>query len=559
MARMTRNTGLALAGVLAFTAACDPVFAEDQARQPIQPPVTRAAAATIETSGYVRLEVTLTTSAASKEVTFNQACPERSLWGISLKELLAGQEHVTLGVSISAPGVSAIEFKPLAIDKKSSGLFGTNRQCSIVLDEMRYLSPVYYVRRYENQQFTVAPIYKKADAANPGLADTINAATAFALKLSGVPAETAAPYQDQLKTILGNVSVSATETFPKHPVIKPGPVPGDDMFQWRTNGIFKVSGKPVDVILTARLIPVTSLISDPTPGPDGKVRWEVSDVLNSPFAANLAPGANPGGTIGSYLTSTAAYDLANFGKATTKGEASNACDPLLPRVRAMGLSDRDEALLLWAVTHDRPPSALSPYELDHLNCLDAAWRNLPAEISAGRIVAQDPPPATLTPPGLKQMKAATQVDDAFAIFFKTTVWAERRQVAAALFGYPAQYDDPAGLLFDATAKLDNADQWLALHIAATPVADRIGCYAYVPAADASGQSVMYAVADTVAGRNAPQAVLTVTFANVEAGADAKIAAIDVSSTVSAAQKAAITGANGSICSSGYKPALIFGG
>jgi hypothetical protein len=533
-----------------------------------QGPATAANAASqaqISESGYVRLEVTLATTAKDKGITFTRACPTRSLWGIDLKELLKkGSEHVTLGVAITSPGVTTLEFTPVAIDRKREGFLGWSKNCDVMIDEMRYLSPAYYVRRYKNEQFTVAPTFKRTNAASPGLAATIDAAASHALKLAGVPAETAKPYFDQVKMILGQVSVSGNEKFPKHPVILPGPVPSDDQFQWRTTGLLPAQpgGEQVDVVLTARLIPVESLITNPPAGAGGKPVWTISVVLTSPFAANLAAGVNPGGTLGSYVETAAATDLANFRKAATKAEASNGCDPLRSRVRQMGLSDRDEALLMWALTHDRAPTALKAHEVDDLPCLTDAWNYVPAEIAAARAkepvkIDPKPEPIPLVPPSIKMMKQTTQIDDAFALFLKTSVWAERRRNAALLFAYPAAYADPKGALFDSSASLENVDQWLALHTAATPIAERVGCYTYVPAADAAGKSVMYAIADTIGAGKPAQVLLVATFANSPANGDAKIQALEVSETIAAEQKAKIAAAQGPQCASGYKPALVF--
>jgi hypothetical protein len=517
----------------------------------------------IERGGYVRLEVTLTTTVDDKTITFSDACPKQSLWGIDLKSLLSGSKNVTLGVSIASPGLDAIEFTPVAIDKKRSGLLGLSKSCNVMIDQMRYLSPAYFVRSYENQQFSVAPTFTQVNGVNPGLAATIDTALSIAAQLASVPVETAKPFQASVKSALGQVAVSGNEKLPKRPLIKLGPVPADTDFQWQTKGLFTVKDaeKPLDVVLTARLIPVATLIPDPAPDAAGQVKWSVSDVLSSPFAANLAPVAIPGGTLRSYVSTVSNTDLANFHISATKTEASNSCDPILTRIRAMGLSDRDAALLIWAVVHDRAPAAVSTFDIDHLDCLKDAWQYAPTSVVASRVTA--PPVAKpVATPGrpttVKRMKATTQVDDAFAIFFRTSIWTERRKVGTALFHYPAQYKDTGSLLFDATSDLENVDQWLAIHTAATPIADRIGCYTYVPAADASGKSLMYAVAEMVAEKASPQALLLVTFANVADGDDAQIESIEVTASVSDEQKGKILAANGSLCSSGYKPALVFG-
>jgi hypothetical protein len=312
--------------------------------------------------------------------------------------------------------------------------------------------------------------------------------------------------------------------------------------------------------LIARLVPTATLIPDPPPGPDGKIVWTPANVLTAPFATNLVPGS--AGTLGSFMTTAVPGDITNYRAATTKDAASNACDPILAKVQTMGLSERDQALLMWAVTHNHPSPNLTKFDVDNLQCLDAAWTLAPPELKASRETTAPvitPAPSPGVPPTSKQMKIAIELDDAFAVFFKTGLWTERRKFGASLFRYPAKYADADGLLFDSSSTLDNVDQWLALHTASTPIADRVGCYSYVPATDSSGKSVMYAIADTVAGRSAPQALLIATFGNVSGNADPKIETLEVTASVSPGQKKAILQAQGGQCLSGYKPALVFGG
>ncbi|WP_431470915.1 hypothetical protein [Sphingosinithalassobacter sp. LHW66-3] len=519
---------------------------------------TSAGSPRIEESGYVRLEVVLTLNATQKTLTFNTACPKTSLWSIDLKELMEGAEHVTLGVSVSAPNLAPVVFTPLSLDRKRGGFLGLGRSCDVHIDEMRYLSPAYYVARYRDEQFGVSPTYVRTLAPNPGLKATIDAAASAALKLAGVPVETAAPYQNAVTSLLAGISAGAKEVMTRHPIIRPGAVPPDTDFQWRTQGLFRdpQNGRPVDVVLTARLIPVATLMSGPTRDSAGRATWSVSGVLASPYAANIAPGLNPGGTINTYLEGAAGNVLASYRNAQTFAEAQIACGSLLDRVRGMGLSVGDQALLMWAVTHDRPPAALTRYDVDRLDCLAEAWEFVPGEVGNTRVTEATVAPV-LSPPTIRQMQGTTQIDDAFAVFLKTAVWDERQRHGTVLFAYPASYEDPAAALFDRSATLANADQWLALRMPALPVVDRVGCYTYVPAADGTGTSVMYAVADTLGGDRPPQVLLVASFANAGEDADARIRTLSVSPTVSEEQRRLIRTANGSQCRSGYAPGLIF--
>lgn len=524
------------------------------------------APAQIAENDYVQLEVTLTLSTTTKTLTFNTFCPKQSLWGIDLKSLLGGAKHIVLGVNISGPNIAPMTFTPLTIDKKSSGPLGLNKSCDVSIDQIRYLSPLAYVRSHKDEPFNIAPSYSETTTVNPGVIDTIEAVLTETAKLAKIPSETAKPINDGLAKQLGQIAVNHKETLAKHLVITPGPVPADSDNQWRTTGLFS-DGKnvtPVDVILTARLIVKPTMIPDPAAGAGGLVRWSTSDVLTTPLDLG---GSNPGGTIGSYVESRIP-EIATFRTAPTIGEAFNACETVRRRVREVvgGMSDRDEGLLMWALTHDSGPHApVTQFQVDNLHCLQDAWRFVPAEVLATRVLAEPPPPLPPTPPApptspptTKQMKQTTQIDDAFALFFKTANWPERRKFGDILFGYPLTYTDVKSALFDSSASVMNVDQWLAYHTAPVPVAARIGCYTYIPASGDAGSSVMYAIADTNGTGKLAQVLVIATFANVAANGDAKIQALEVLDTITEAQRKQIRDANGTVCASGYAPALAFG-
>ena len=73
----------------------------------------------------------------------------------------------------------------------------------------------------------------------------------------------------------------------------------------------------------------------------------------------------------------------SYDAAANTNAARDACKPIL-EVQSMGLSDRDQALLMWAVTHNQPSPSLSPFDIDSLQCLNLAWTYLPSEIQESR-------------------------------------------------------------------------------------------------------------------------------------------------------------------------------
>lgn len=520
-------------------------------------PATVATSASISADDYVQLEVTLKAGTGQNVMVFNH-CPDGELWHLDLKSLLGSAKHATLGVSIDVPGLNRLTLMPVSIDIKKSGLFGSNRTCTVTVDQIHYLSPLLAVRKYDGQSIGVTSVLSVSKTPNPTLATTLNGVLNITGKLSGLPVASALQFQGAVTNVLGQVAISNTETSGQHFIITPGPVPAD--YSWTAPAMLTSGdgGPGTDVVLTARLLPRQSLFRAPASG-----RWTVSDVLGTGFGSDLLGSANPAGDLGGYLMATDSTNLNNLRNASTAVSASVACDSIRSKVIGLGLTDADEALVLWAVTHQyTPASGVRPSDIDAMNCLSGAWNDLPATIVATKVPIVPPPPPG-APPTTVAMKAATQVDNAFAVFLEAATWPARAAAADALFGYPLVYTDTGSILMP-TATLHSTAEWpVNMTSRDAVIAPKVRCYAYRPATDpqpvGTARSVMYAVADApaVSGQGR-QVILASYFANGPSADPAKIAEIDVLTDLTADQRTAITAAlKAGSCPNGEKPALIF--
>jgi hypothetical protein len=519
--------------------------------------VSPSNAETITPDGYVRLEVQVGLTGSRGPTQFN-SCPREKLWDLNVTDLLEGAKQVSLGITLSGPLVPQLVMTPVSIQRTRSGPFGMGRRCEVSVDLIRYASPAVSVRRHTGASFTVSPTYTQTNTVNPGVITTVNAAAGLAARLGGVPAETAQPFQATLQSMLSAVSVGHRETVTRHLLIQSGPAPGGDEFSWVAHDAFPSRGgnAAADLVIRARLVPIASLVEVPQASGDGRRLWTPTLVLSSSFGAGLTPGLNPAGTLLGYIEGVAGTELNNYRTAANSSAAAVACDSLKGKIDAIGLSTGDAALVMWALTHDRPPRGVTPLDIDNMNCLRDAWERVPAEVLASKTPQALPQPAQV-PPTTRQMQAVTQIDDAFARFFVTPTWQDRRRYAETLFAYPATYSDPRGLVLPGSTTLSNPDQWLALHTAETPYLEKVGCYTYVPATRgaADARSVMYAIGDLVgAGR---EVLLTAVFANGAGEADAKIVSLSVSEVISDEQRAVIRANRANQCASGYAPAVIF--
>jgi len=362
---------------------------------------------------YVRLEVSLKLGSGGP-MHFLSSCPKSGVWAVDLKSMFGSSDHAVLGTAISGPQVPKMVLTPLTVDRKATGFLGLGRSCEVDLDQIRYASPVLSVGRHHGEQFSVAPSFSETRAANPAIGDTVKTAIGIATRLAGVPAEAAAPYQREVLDLLSAVRVESKETLGKALVIETGPVPADSENQWIVPGLFRnrQTGRPEDLVLTARLVPIPTLMPTPPPGPAGSPGWSVSYILASRFDPD--PSSSGAGSFGSYAGSKLASSISDLAQSQSVEAAGNACNALKQQVDDLGLSNRDVVLVMWALTHRFTPRApLTAGQLDHLGCLEDTWAFAPPEVAALRR-ADVPPLPDAAAPSIREMRVAAELGDAFA-------------------------------------------------------------------------------------------------------------------------------------------------
>ena len=519
--------------------------------------------------GYAKLLVALYVPGNQTDLNLDR-CPKNGIWGIDVTNITSGDKHTTFGVQVTDPNVAApVNLNPLDFTKTASGFLGFSSDCHLKVDVIRYVSPVYFVRKSENQQFTIAPTYEVTKALNATLQSDLNTLLGATSALAGVTAAAAAPYLSAIKTNLANAKTDTASSFIQHPTILSGPVQA--AYTWSVPGAIKgtKTAPPQDLILIAQLLPVATIVPTPTGGV-----WTPGAVLNSAFNVNVpALPAATDGTLGGYIAAKAPAALLSYANATTDDGANIACGAIDQAIDQIGLSDRDAALALWAEAKQRVVTAkATDAAVDNMSCLANAWTFLTA---AGIQKKDIPPPAK--PPGVAprvaQMKVTTDINNAFALFFVSPLWTDQMLYADQILGYPVQYNDEDGALMRQSLKIANADAVLVNEFNRDqPILAQVGCYVYFDinsdttgfASSVGAHSMMMAIGG-VGSNGSPSAgkevALMITFAEAPGGDNPKIAQIDVLTTLPpATRRAMLTQLNGATqCPSGYRPRMLFGG
>ena len=523
----------------------------------------------IPIDGYVRLLVAVYAPGNQTNTAMNQ-CPKQGIWGIDLTNITEGDNHTTFGVKITDPGVTTpVTVIPLDFTKTASGFLWLSSDCNLKVDLVRYISPLYFVGSARDRQFSITPTYATNDALNPNLQAELNAAVGAATALAGVPAATAAPYMEFLKTNLANAKVATAVSFIQHPTIRSGPAM--EVLTWTVEGaIRKTRTAPArDIVLIAQLVPVATIV----PHADGAA-WLPGAVLRSKFDVNVPGAAAPtDGTLGGYISTIASAELVAYTSATDAA-ANVACGALSRKIAAMGLSDRDSALAVWAEARQRVILTNSTSEtVDNLTCLDDYWPELvKAGVSRTPKPPQGSPEVAGKPPSVAQMKMTTDIDSAFPMFFVSPLWDDQVAYADKIFVYPVAFGDAAAATMRGSTTINNSDGWTRNQFQRDqPMLAQVGCFAYFDlnedstnfAKSQGARSLMMAI-----GRVAPnglsfadkEVAILATFANAPGGDRPKIEKLDILPTLTPEARGAMLAPLGSAthCASGYRPQLLFG-
>jgi hypothetical protein len=430
------------------------------------------------------------------------------------------------------------------------------RDCDIAVDVMRYRSPLYYVRKNDGRQFDVATSLATTQATGDLVGDVMGKLLGKLAGVVGVPAAVAKPILDGVNDNIIKATLTNNQKFILHFPI------GDDVvatpMSWTIPGALlgKAGEGKGDIVIAAQLVPVPPLVAAPADG-----AWTYGKVLGSAFQLPATPGVPSDDTLGGYLSARFHADEQAYSTAGSADAANGACVQLGRSIDGTGLSDRDAALALWAMTRQRITLGKAKVgEVDAMPCLESRW---PTLLLAGVQKGEPPPPDAVRPTN-DQMEATIDHHEALLTFFKAIDWKFRKEAAEELFSYPLQVTDAGNALVpDGPVTVDNTNGWLVSINKDKPLLEHLGCYAFFDAkatedfAIARNRSFMLAIGE-VAG-TAREIALLADFAASPGGASPRIDALGVLPELTDDMKAGMkkrVGANA--CRSGYAPALLFG-
>lgn len=511
----------------------------------------------INSNSYVQLRVAVHVVGENNMFVLDK-CPRNKLWDIDLGALVRGNTSVQLGANIVAPGLPAVPMVPLKVERKGSVF---NRTCSVSLDLLRYRSPLYFVRMTEGSVFTVRPAYTASAKLDPTVQAALKTLVNASFAASGVPAASAKPYIDSLTSAIDTVGVSQEQSVTQHLIVAHGVteaptgwiLPEDVLSQ-------KKGGERQTVVVLAQLVPVSNVVPPPLEG-----GWQPASILATAYRVSGDAPPNEQ-TIRAHVYKIAGGEMERYGSASSLEQADAHCVAIEGKVRNLGLSDRDTALVLWSLARQRVALGRSTAaEVDNLSCLGNYREELGrAEVA---LAPPQPPAGPRTPPRSRQMKVTVEVDDAAHSFFVTSSWNERRRLAPALFRYPLQFIDEMGIAMRGSASIESHDSWLAnSYERDAPILARFGCYSYFegshphPFPDLAGRSVMLAIGETPSHQKQSREIaVLMSFESTAAGEDPRVDTVRVldSITHEARSSARKLLAGSAQCRSGYRPKLIF--
>lgn len=414
---------------------------------------------------YVQLRIVARRSdeLGSEQISFGN-CPNGEFAGLNFNDIFKSNRTTLFGINITSPGQYPIEFPIVQteIDKPFLG----GRKCRIQTLEFEYRSPVYLMSRHENSSFSVSPFVKFREGLGGFNLQALQTVGNAVARLSSLPADATGAVSEISGGIIEGTSISSSETNAVQFVI--GEAPVFTTRSWTIEGD-AASGVPA-MELTAELVNVDGIIRK---GSDQD--W----VAQIPFTTrfDIDPnGLNPERSLLGYLRLYASAELADFNSAGSVEAFEIPCIALSRKLSELGLSPRDNALLMWglATTH---PVLLNFGDIDHTNCMDIAWQSLPDGITKRTPDTTEP---ELRAPTVPEMQLSIEVGQNL-VRLLTTADGDRAAAANSLFGTPLEYNElgqravmrsrqiraqaPAGWLYE----LPDRD---------LPLFDRVGCLVY---------------------------------------------------------------------------------
>lgn len=514
----------------------------------------------IGSDDYVQLMVAVVVPRDGNTIKLNK-CPKKGhLWNISFDGLVEGDKTTTLGMTISGPVIPASTYAPITMTTKPKWIIGGS-SCVVEIDPIQYRSPLFGVRRYETQAFKVEPVYSRSSAMSEQIRADVSKLALGIATVSGVSALSAGPYLSTLDTGLKSLGFDNKERISHYFPIRSGVASKPEI--WEIPDALtspKGKGPPLSAFIVAQLIPVATAISKP----NHVASWRPGTVLNAPYrtSASMAPGSD---TLSAYLYSIAGKEIDDYNSAPPAA-ADQACKALANKVDAVGLSEHDSSLAMWAISRSRVDRGFSTeQQVDALSCMRDRWDALKL---AG--IEKSIPSTPISSPDTEQMKRASYIDDDLATFFVTESWDVRKTLATRLFAYPTAYTDTNKRMMLESTTLEGREGWAANAFGRDrPLLTKLGCYAYFegtkthPFAELAGQSIMVAFGELPSPQvDGPrqEVMLQLNFAPTPLGERARLNGVILHENVSEDVRLDVLSRYSQLnrCNSGYRPKLLFG-
>lgn len=509
----------------------------------------------IRQDGYAQLRVVAYIPEGSDGTTFD-ACPQKSVWDLNLKDVLKGDRVHLLGVSVAPPtssGLPAFTAAPLRLETRNK-FFGSS--CTLNLRKFEYLSPRFHVGSNTHSRFQVVPAILTSTQVNVEAWDQ----AMQAIQTLTTYAELTAPLvTTQLAGLKGQL-LQGMKTSVERP---------DEIFTisegvtrkpkvWSFSGEQTRAGGAIEglvVTVIAQLVPADDLVRRSLPD----APWLPATILKTQMNGTMGGESDLDG----HIRRIASGEIVNLISERDSEAAAVRCDLLAEKIHGLRLSQHDAGLALWAYAHKRAEMKLATAdEVVRMPCLQGFRHVL---VKAGLL--PENVPLVASPPTHQDMLAATQIQNALWQFFTRPAWQDRKSFAERLFAYPVGYGQRVEML-QSTATIDNKDAWVSnAHAGSNALAQSFGCPVFFPGRtdhpflNWAGHSVMVAFATLpVAGGDPRDAVVALRFAQQLPGEAAKIDAVEVdphpAAEVARSVAASLRASGGCVDHYAFAPALL---
>ncbi|WP_148216867.1 hypothetical protein [Phenylobacterium zucineum] len=450
---------------------------------------------------YARARVFVTYGDAEATMKLTGDCPSKGIidkntdFGKLIERLATADRTLTVGFTATPPGYAAAELTPAEISIEDK--FWGPSKCNIRMEKMEYVSPLFDTVTYSALGFRIAP---SARVRNKPTQDLVKASSDFAGLLAGL-AKAPAPVVTKIKGAVTNTLEGAGDnqvanlavTLSVNPTL--GSVTNP---KWEADT--GLGGQKKTLRIEARLENVASLfaLEEPKLRPDLFKDQSADGILNTPL---LRDASNTPTTVRDVVQDAlkGSNDLQTFTAATSAATAQPACANISMRLGTLGMTETDQALVLWAMarTHaNLGGKTEADKNLEQTACLKAKKDKLSA-VGVSLLETPPPPPPKGAHPTTTQMRSAVELDSAYAHFFVTPNGAEWLEHARQLFTDKPTVIDADKRIFKATPPDLSTDTFRYFtNEGAGPLLTKVGCYAYLPSDGPDVASQFWAIGVT---------------------------------------------------------------